>query len=384
MALNKLYSNSLVYIVDTGFGQNDYQKYGINYLSSKYCIEILDVSSITSVASNADCILIDSVKRVSKINDFEEFVANLGTPAVYVDLINSSEEGATNIRALLKRHSCARALISAGLVPSKNEFLRILKNIIKIQFHKYFPKTLERKKLPDIVVLSGGMDQYNAIFHYVSHKIWCHSYDYETFIVSKNSNQKNSVDSYAVFLDEELPSHRDYEILGLKSPITEQDYYPAMKSFFLKYTSINKLKVKIAGHPRSNLNKLKENWDGFEVIQGNTNELVAGCKVVMAHTSTSVSFAILYAKPIIMLTNNQIANSWIGPLIKYKKKLLGVDLINIDKCSVKKMNIQRHPYSLSKYNSYINMYLKKDESNNNPMWKTFSEYLDRNIFINIR
>jgi hypothetical protein len=383
MTLKKSHINSIVYLVDTGFTQNDYQKYGINYLRSKYYIEILDVSNIISVKSHPDHIINNSVKRMSNINDFEEFVVNLESSTVYVDLLNNSE-GAANVRTLLRRHFCARALISAGLVPGKNEFLRILKNVIKIQIHKFFPKTLDYKTLPDIAVLSGKMDQYDANFHYVSHKIWCHSFDYERFILTKNSNQENFVDSCAIFLDEDLPSHRDYELLGLKSPIKELDYYPAMKSFLLKFSSVNKLKVKIAGHPRSNPNKLKEHWDGFEVIQGNTNEVVAGCNIVMAHTSTAVSFAVLYAKPIIFLTNNQIGKSWIGQIIKSKSKLLGSDLINIDKYPLKNIDAKRHSYNRKKYNSYINLYIKKEDSNNNPMWKIFSEYLDKNIFINIK
>ena len=54
-------------------------------------------------------------------------------------------------------------------------------------------------------------------------------------------------------------------------------------------------------HPRSNYEKHPELFKKYKIIKGKTIDLVKNSKLVLMHCSTSVNYAVIYKKPIIIL-----------------------------------------------------------------------------------
>jgi len=109
---------------------------------------------------------------------------------------------------------------------------------------------------------------------------------------------------YAVFLDEYFPLHPDFEFYsGIKSTETEANIYrQKMCKFFDEIENKFKVKVIIAVHYKSIYN------DGVfgnrPLIKYHTCELVKYSKFVLVHSSTSINFAVIFMKPMMIISLN--------------------------------------------------------------------------------
>ena len=117
---------------------------------------------------------------------------------------------------------------------------------------------------------------------------------------------------------------------------------------------------------------------------GNTAELVKNSSAVLLHSSTALSYAILFKKPAIFLTSNQLKKSWIGPRIDTFAKVVNGQLINMDVDFNKPLNL----HSLSKidkgkYKNYLDNYIKMPNSPNLPIWEIFAKEIKNNKYYQI-
>ena len=62
------------------------------------------------------------------------------------------------------------------------------------------------------------------------------------------------------------------------------------------------MKIIVASHPKLDF-KNKE-YGNFEHVKGKTMELVKDCSLCLTFNSTAISYAVLFKKPIIFLSNN--------------------------------------------------------------------------------
>lgn len=106
-----------------------------------------------------------------------------------------------------------------------------------------------------------------------------------------------------VFLDENLPYHIDFKLMGWPS-VDKTKYFECVNDFLQDLTARYGMQVKIAAHPKADLALLRENYR-FEVIQGQTQNLIKNAGLVIAHVSTSVGMAAKLGKKIIVYCDNQ-------------------------------------------------------------------------------
>mgnify|MGYP001371393956 CR=1 FL=1 len=122
---------------------------------------------------------------------------------------------------------------------------------------------------------------------------------------------------------------------------------------------------------------IAKNFEGT-LVKEKTIELVRNADIVLAHTSTSISYAILYEKPIIFLTSNEIRLSYDDFRIDSLSRELGSKLYNIDK---KKYEIDFNnlddvnKINKVKYQNFTNSYIKHPKSENISNWDIFIKYL---------
>ena len=93
------------------------------------------------------------------------------------------------------------------------------------------------------------------------------------------------------------------------------------------------------------------------------------------HYSTAVSYCVLFNKPIIFITNNELKYKRAGYQIKTLTDSLGSNIINIDNAFKKiKPNV-----NFFKYKKFKNNYLKYPGSEEQNSWDIINEYLKKRI-----
>ena len=255
----------------------------------------------------------------------------------------------------------------------KTIFDHILNKIIRNHFRFFGIK-------PATLRIAGGnasTDVNQFPVDETTHILWTHSIDYDIFL--QNSGKNLSLYSgCAIFLDDFLPFHPDFTMINEKAPITPEEYYPKLCTFFSYLERNFGMRIIIAAHPRSTYEKLPDYFEGRPIIRGETAQLAKECSFVIVHASTSINFAILYQKPIIFLTmdafNKNVGISRIGEIIENMASLLGKIPHNLDDpFSIdfdKEMEIQ-----INAYEAYKNAYIKKEESKEEEMWQILADYI---------
>jgi len=209
-------------------------------------------------------------------------------------------------------------------------------------------------------------------------QLWTHMPDYDIYLQDK-TELNDSCKNTGVFLDEYLPLHPDYLTLGFEFPIAPDVYYSKICNFFKTLEKNMDTEIVIAAHPRSDYDKLPDYFCGRTIIKGKTAQLVKESSFVIAHDSTSINFAILYRKPIVFITTDDLQKLISGPcafglFIPAIASALGKIPLNIDHTSGfnrdKEMEINEEAYL-----RYRNNYIKKTGSPEKPLWEIFCSYL---------
>ena len=89
-----------------------------------------------------------------------------------------------------------------------------------------------------------------------------------------------------------------------------------------------------------------------------------------------MSYAILFKKPIIFLTTDELLKSWIGPRIDLFASILKSCPINISNNLNNNLNINNLlRIDENVYKNYLDLYLKVPNTPEIPLWQIFIEYL---------
>lgn len=153
----------------------------------------------------------------------------------------------------------------------------------------------------DLVFYSGKMSQ-----HFVKSNFNAKLYrpfnnvDYNKFLAVKNN--EISTDQYILFLDQNIPDHPD--ILNLNIHLNKDDYYEKLNLFFDYVEKKTKKKIIVALHPTSNLKN--HNYKNRKVIT-DIVLYINNCYSFITFYSTSLNFAILSYKPLLLLTSDEVS-----------------------------------------------------------------------------
>lgn len=202
--------------------------------------------------------------------------------------------------------------------------------------------------------------------------VFSHYFDYDVYMKEKQKPALRD-ENICVFLDTILPFH---PASGLKPIIEPEQYFPQLQRFFDFVEEKYKVKIVIAAHPRSDYQARPDYFGGREVVKGKTAELVRNSRMVISHESAAVSFAVLFEKPVIFITNNILKEQSTGGLIDFMALLLGKQPINLDHDFIidwdKEMSVNKKAYR-----DYRNEYIKKDGTEEVPIWQNFVDSLKK-------
>jgi len=377
----------IIILTDIGFSKRDHSRFGVEILNTKYKVEILDFTEwLSSKYWKIYPETIFNCEGYKKILSKEDF-SNVATENIInaIDFLSDSEN-ASWVRNILKRKKIPITRVQNGFLETKRtswEFLyklffscldpqKLFKKII-VRFKEKF-QNYQNSFAYDYLILGGKA----ALDHMLAKKakkiIKGHSFDYDIFFKLKNITVTKKFEPYAVFLDQCLPFNPGPQIRGEKAIVTKDKYFPALNNFFNDFEAKTGLKVIFAAHPRSRYDLYPEYLYGRKYLLNKTAELIINSKIVLLHSSTSLSFAVLYEKPMVFLTSDEIKRSFHDFRVHSYSRAMNGLLFNIDyknNYSKTRSKDRFFLYDRDKYLKYKNKYLKFPGTPDKSLWYIF-------------
>lgn len=377
----------LFVLTDSPFTKRDFERFGIASLSRTFRVVILDCTSWAKpefAAKYTEGVF--ACEGYVAIQDAQSLVRCLegASSAIAIDYLGDSFASIA-VRRELRSRGILRAIVQGGLLPDPvtslsqklTRFLRtypprsLLRNVLRRVFRR-----IQTQPPPDLILMSGsaGLDQPGV--HEIPHRVWAHSFNFDTYLGMSGAPPAER-GAYAVFLDEDVVHHPDYEHSGLRAPATDA-YYPAMQRLFAEIEHRYGLKVIVAAHPKSRYDLRPNLWGPYEVILGQTPELVRDARLVLCHMSTSITFAVLWRRPLLFLTSRELDRSYMQPYMTSISSQLNAPVVNIDGEAYDRMP-SNFEVDIAAYERYRERYIKRAASPELPAWEIFAAYVQREL-----
>lgn len=303
------------------------------------------------------------------------------TTARYIMLV-TYEGRTTKLYRLLSQYGCRMYFIAWGALPInydnswKNILIRIFSNPAK------FVQATYNRIISATYIKLGLVKPYDVVFcagqvlvagnHFATRVVPINLVDYDHFARVRSEEGRVVKGRYAVFLDINLPYQSDLKIVGLRA-IEVKEYYSALNHFFKLLEDKYGIKVVIAAHPKAKYSN--ELFQGREIYQGMTPELVRDAEFVISHHSTSISYAVLNRKPIVFVYTDEMATVYERTIVNYEHAFadyLDAKIYNIDEISqagqIAIGDVGDERYEAYKYN-YLTTHESEQTSTQEIFWR---------------
>ncbi len=386
--MNSAAKPSLVFLADFPFSERDSHRFGIATLSTQFDVKVFDLSNLTHPESL-------SIRTLPRINDpilqtffnIDEVVDELCRIEPQVAISNL---GLSSIRHRVI--ICLRELgtpiveFRLGTTPgdsvSEVPFLRRirnrlkqttgLRNFVRLAHRKLFVREIYHDP-PDIVVV-GGKKAHDGVAGN-ARKIVSHSLDFDRYRQEMSSNPPPVIDRpYAIYLDQVMGFHIDYEISDLRIPIKPDVFYRDLIAYFERFSESTGLTVVACPHPRAPTAFLRTRLKGIEITSEPAVRAIANASCVLGHNSTAFSYAVLWKKPAVLLANKRLMKSWEGPFVTNLAEALGTKIDLIDKTDTP-LAPTFDPYSEPHYEKYVWEYLSEISNDKRDTWSIVRDEL---------
>ena len=307
----------------------------------------------------------------------------------YVDFLDNSFLSFI-LRKILSYKNNNRILIDSANHPQhniKNLDFKLLLNQMKFFFFikvvKFFFVTITRKIMLNLFntdvyihLVSGKLARINSEKLYGKNlQLKSHSFDYNIYL--ENISKKKYFDKI-VFIDQDWPLPFELVIRSGKKFVTFNNYWKSLNFFFDYLENKFNKEVIIARHPRANKDiKISKK----RIVYNFTDQLIKYSFLNITHTSAAVEFVILYKKPLIIISTNELQqNQGTGVYsdMLALSKALNKNILNIDRFSEIQL-FKEIKVNNQIYDTYINNYIKEIGSKNINSFLSLKNYLNSNI-----
>jgi hypothetical protein len=135
--------------------------------------------------------------------------------------------------------------------------------------------------------------------------------------------------------------------------------------------------VSNAAHPRAAYDRRGSGFFAdFTVEFGNTAQLIRNCCAVVCHDSTAIQFAVLFGKPMIFVTTDQLERAYEGRSIAAVAAQFGKAPINLDRPDLGAVDWTAElRVDAELYSKYRNRYIKMAGSPDKLLWDIVIEQI---------
>lgn len=381
----------VVFLVQVTFNKRDYHRFGIEIIKNRgYEVHVWDTTPlfIPNYCENytpPDQINFDKCFLVYKKEHIEELISKLSVDDVVVSIVSIEREKCF-IFDLLSKKGVRYGYLLLGQLPNNKKSI-VAKLLIALKEPKFVVSKIKNMieenhiniKPCDFLIVGGE----NALSdgRYPTGEsteiIKAHALDYDRYLEEERDvSFETKAERYAVFLDEFVPYHPDPIFGNRKSGCSAEKYYPPLRRFFDYLEDKFKMKVIIAAHPRADYEKLSSPFGVRDIVYGETVKLVKNAKMVLAHDSSSVNFAILYQKPLVFLFDPVYKRSFresihlMAFVLKRKPIDLSKPFPGVSGLT-NGLEVNR-----SVYNDYQSKFIKESGTPKKQIWDIFTDYLD--------
>ncbi|WP_314336857.1 hypothetical protein [Capnocytophaga leadbetteri] len=301
---------TVVYFDYQPLSQQVYDDYYLGQLVAAGCrVEYLDLTQLYFPSFYKE-VSFEGIKiyYISSFSELERVIAGFSKDTLFVSRLTFTDIVVRLFR-LFKKYNCQLVALTRGAFPSMPVTDKMIDKLRQpSQYFSYLKKvgTILLKKV-------GYIQKYKYVFNcgtslgniglgwkydVVQAKIISvNTCDFERI---RDTKEVPLAYKYIVFLDEYFPFHPDFKMFG-KCFVDEKIYYGHLNALFKKIEAAYQLPVVIAAHPKAELYKTHNYYEGREVLFGKTAELVKNSLCVLAHYSTSIGYAIATEKPLVFL-----------------------------------------------------------------------------------
>ena len=364
--------HSLCLIVNSHFSSHYEKRININFYKKKgFKIKIFNVSNITyynyfknfkyKIKKNQKIITKKNIKSVfSKLKNFDTIMVML-----------TLDEKSKIIFDELNKNNINYSLLESATLPTFPIFNKNFSEILFI-LSRYPLKAIAKAirfinrpkvKISPKYIFYPGSRLYERWKKYssASKLISIPAMDYDRLIIYKRNKkrQKNiKKNKFATYIAD-YHFHpdtvfREESIIPQKHPSTDL-YYKPIKSFLEDFNKITNLEINIAKHPKQE-NKINY-YNYGKQFSAKTFELVRDSNFVIVQSSLAVSFAVLFSKPMIFISNSYFSYA--------TKKAVSIQATYFEKkpfdVAREKFDLKRFKYekkiNYQKYENYIKEYL---------------------------
>jgi hypothetical protein len=362
--------------------ERDVERLGVAELGERYELRILDCTAWLMPAAfrtrGHSGLDLPNLRRIASL---AEFKAALETGGFALDCVGPFSPQAILMFDALRQRGIRLIVLDSGAFPApettlgrRNLARKLLDALRHGGLRAHLLARLNRLLLrllpdqrPDLALVAGESWRADPRFASARRQVGAHSFDYERFravCARPLPDALRQLSPCAVYLDEDIAGHEDNVEMGLPAPTSEARFYPALNRFFDRFERATGLAVVIAGYP-SRKQGACERFGGRPVFFGLSAELISTSRVVFAHASTAISFAVLWRRPLAFLTSGDITASWYGPWVESPRALLRAPLIDLDAEAVLP-DCER--FDESAYAAYERAYIKSAGSPDASLW----------------
>jgi len=376
--------------------KSDLERLGINFFNSKGLeTKILNLTKLINNAYFLQASRDINIKNEIIINDYDHFkneILNFSKDAYLVISFLHLNKNTYKLYEIISNNNIIYAQSIINVIPDSNFkknniFQKIinfkLKNtffFIKNFYFKFFKSKIVNIKSPKYVIASGSYSTNHPQSSFIndsSRIIWAHSFDYDQFL-KVNEFKKNQIkDEYAVFYESPYPLFKnDIYIEGIENTLTIEKFYPSICNFFTYVEKKYNIKIIIAAHPQSR--HLDKKAYGYrDIVSNKTAEITKYCKFVILRNSTAITFPVLWKKPMLFYTTDEITKSnFMTNNLKFFTDFFAKKAFNIDS-NLEKLDLHKELIiDNASYESYIKNFIKYNQHNDDSLWEIFLNKVD--------
>jgi hypothetical protein len=378
----------VVYLIEQPLDERNFRRFGIQaWIDRQWQVEVWDLTPWAHRRVWADFNHRGhDLKRFAgyfPIHGWKDLKGRLRGAATIRCFVDLTGTGFQSVRAksALRRMGAKRIVCAVGTLPVPDRDGTSLASKLGKALSKgpvgawkrlstaFFTRVVAPRIPAELAVISGTESM--TLTRLRGEVIRAHNFDYDIYLELKASVTPKISDAGLVFIDQDYCFHLEFTYLGTPPVVTAERYFPAVCDALEAISASLGMHVRIAAHPRASYEQRgKERFfRAFPIECGRTAEMINECKAVVCHDSTAIQYAVLFEKPAVFITTDELSRAYEGKSVERVADELGKKPINVDRVDVRTVDWQKElAIDRDKYARYRNKYIKIEGSPDRPLW----------------